>query len=153
MLSKAAYTSPVLFIPKPNDGWRFCIDYRRLNQIMYKDKYPAPLIDKTFRRITVAKVYTKLDIRHTFHRIRIHPELKEFTVFKTRYGAYQYNVIPFGLYNGPATFQRYINKALKGLLNIIYIVYADNILIYSEDPRQYKQHVKEILARLRAAGL
>ena len=80
------------------------MDYRRLNQIMRKDKYPAPLIDETFRRIAAAKVYTKLDIRHAFHRIRMHPESEELTAFKTRYGAYQYKVMPFGLCNGPATF-------------------------------------------------
>ena len=133
--NKAAYTLPVLFTPKPNNGWRFCVDYRRLNQIMRKDKYPAPLIDKTFRRIIAAKVYIKLNIRHVFHRIRIYPESEELMVFKMYYGAYQYKVMLFGLYNGPATFQRYINKVLKGLLDIICIVYADNILIYSEDPR------------------
>ena len=111
------------------------MDYRRLNQIMRKDKYPAPLIDEIFRRIAAAKVYTKLDIRHAFHRIRMHPESEEFTAFKTRYGAYQYKVMPFGLCNGPAIFQRYINKALKELLNIMCMAYADNILIYLEDPR------------------
>ena len=102
---------------------------------MRKDKYPALLIDKTFRRIAKVKVYTKLDIRHVFHRIRMHPELKELTAFKTRYGTYQYKVMPFGLCNGPAIFQRYINKALKGLLDVICTAYADDILIYSEDPR------------------
>ena len=111
------------------------MDYRRLNQITRKDKYPALLIDKIFQRIVIAKVYTKLDIRHAFHRIRMHPESEELTAFKTRYGAYQYKVIPFGLCNGPAIFQRYINKALKGLLNVTCTAYADNILIYSEDPR------------------
>ena len=71
---------------------------------MYKDKYLALLINKIFRRIIKAKAYTKLDIRHVFYRIRIHPELKEFTVFKTYYGAYQYKVMPFGLYNKPVIF-------------------------------------------------
>ena len=86
--SKAVYTSPVLFAPKLNGGWRFCVDYRRLNQITRKDKYPALLIDKIFRRIVAAKVYIKLDIRHVFHRIRMHLESEEFTVFKTHYGVY-----------------------------------------------------------------
>ena len=151
--SKAAYTSPVLFAPKPNGGWRFCVDYRKLNRITEKDKYPSPLIDETFRRITGAKVFTKLDIRHAFHRIRMHPDSEALTAFGTRYGAYQYKVMPFGLCNGPATFQRFINSALEGLLDVTCTAYADDILVYSEDPRQHEQHVKEVLARLRAAGL
>ena len=151
--SKAAYTSPVLFAPKPNGGWRFCVDYRKLNRITEKDKYPSPLIEETFRRITKAKVFTKLDIRHAFHRIRMHPDSEELTAFGTRYGAYQYKVMPFGLCNGPATFQRFINSALEGLLDVICTAYADDILVYSEDPRRHEQHVKEVLARLRAAGL
>ena len=70
--SKITYTSPVLFGPKPNSGWRFYVDYQKLNRITKKDKYPLPLIDKTFRRIIKAKVFIKLDIRHVFHHIRIH---------------------------------------------------------------------------------
>ena len=75
--SKAAYTSPVLFAPKPNGGWRFCVDYRKLKRITAKDKYPSPLMEETFRRITKAKVFTKLDIRHAFYRIRMHPDSEE----------------------------------------------------------------------------
>ena len=104
MPNEVTYTSPVLFTPKPNNEWRFCMDYRKLNRITKKDKYPLPLIDKTFRRITKAKVFTKLDIRYAFHRIRMHPDLEALTAFGTRYGAYQYKVIPFRLCNGPATF-------------------------------------------------
>ena len=88
MPSKAAYTSPVLFTPKLNSGWRFCVDYRKLNRITEKDKYPSPLIDKTFRRIIRAKVFTRLDIRHVFHRIRMHLNSEELTAFGIRYGAY-----------------------------------------------------------------
>ena len=104
MPSKAAYTSPVLFTPKPNGGWRFYVDYRKLNRIIKKDKYLLPLINKTFRRIIRAKVFTKLDIRYAFHRIRIHPNSEKLITFGTRYGAYQYKVMLFGLYNRSATF-------------------------------------------------
>ena len=110
------------------------MDYRKLNRITKKNKYPSPLINKTFRRITRTKVFTKLDIRHIFHRIRIHLNSKELTAFGTHYKAYQYKVIPFGLYNGLITFQRFINSALKGLLNIIYTAYINNILIYLKNP-------------------
>ena len=129
------------------------MDYRKLNSITEKDKYPLPLIDEIFRRITRAKVFTKLNIWHVLHRIRIHLDSKALTAFGTYYRAYQYKVIPFGLYNGPATFQRFINSALKGLLDIICIAYVNNILIYLENPQQHKGHVKEVLARLRIADL
>ena len=86
--SKTTYTLPVLFTPKPNNKWQFYMDYRKLNRITKKDKYPSPLINKTFRRITKTKVFTKLNIRHVFHRIRIHPDSKELTTFGTHYKAY-----------------------------------------------------------------
>ena len=98
-------------------------------------------------------MFTKLDIRQAFHRIRMHPESEELTAFRTRYGSYQYKVMPFGLCNGPATFQRYINEVLFDILDEYCTAYADDILIYSEDPSQHASHVKEVLRRLRAAGL
>ena len=88
MPSKITYTLPVLFTPKPNNGWRFCVNYPKLNRIVKKDKYPSPLINKTFRRIIKAKVFIKLNIRHVFHRICIHPDSKELTAFGTHYKAY-----------------------------------------------------------------
>ena len=88
MPSKVTYTLPILFTLKLNGGWRFCVDYRKLNRIIKKDKYPLPLIDKTFRRITKAKVFTKLNIRHVFHRICIHPDSEKLIAFGTYYGAY-----------------------------------------------------------------
>ena len=151
--SKAAYTSPVLFAPKPSGGWRFCIDYRRLNVLTKKDKYRSPLIEETFRRVCRAKVFTKLDIRQAFHRIRMDPGSEELRAFRSRYGACQYKVLPLGLCNGPAIFQRYINEVLFDLLDEICTAYADDIIIYSEDPRQHEQYVRDVLTRLRAAGL
>ena len=88
MLNKIIYTLPVLFIPKLNGGWWFCMDYRKLNRIIKKNKYLLPLIDKTFRRIIKAKVFTKLNIRHVFHYIRIHLDLEKLTAFGTYYKAY-----------------------------------------------------------------
>ena len=88
MPSKTTYTLPVLFTPKPNNGWRFYVDYWKLNRITKKDKYLLPLIHETFRRITRIKVFTKLDIRHAFHCIRMHPNSEALTAFGTRYKAY-----------------------------------------------------------------
>ena len=88
MPSKIIYTSPILFTPKLNSGWRFCVDYRKLNRIIEKDKYPLPLIDEIFRRIIRAKVFTKLNIWHAFYRICMHPDSEELTAFGMCYGVY-----------------------------------------------------------------
>jgi transposase InsO family protein len=151
--SKAPFASPVLFARKPDGSLRFCVDYRKLNALTKKNRYPLPLIDETLARLSKAKIFTKLDIRQAFHRIRISPESEELTAFRTRYGLFQYRVLPFGLTNGPATFQSYINDALMDLLDVICTAYLDDILIYSEDELQHEAHVKQVIERLRTAGL
>ena len=88
MPNKATYTLPVLFALKLNSGWRFCVNYRKLNCIIKKDKYLSPLINETFRRITRVKVFTKLDIRYVFYCICMHLDLEELTAFGMRYGVY-----------------------------------------------------------------
>ena len=151
--SKAPFASPVLFARKPDGSLRFCVDYRKLNALTKKNRYPLPLIDETLARLSKARIFTKLDIRQAFHRIRISPESEELTAFRTRYGLFQYRVLPFGLTNGPATFQSYINDALRDLLDVTCTAYLDDILIYSEDELQHEAHVKQVIDRLQAAGL
>jgi hypothetical protein len=151
--SQAPFAAPVLFVRKPSGGLRFCVDYRKLNQITRKDRYPLPLIDETLARISRAKIFTKLDVRQAFHRIRMHPDSEELTSFRTRYGQYQYKVVPFGLTNGPATYQRYMNDVLFDYLDIFCTAYLDDILIYSENVLEHELHVKKVLQRLRDAGL
>lgn len=151
--SQAPFAAPVLFVAKPDGGLRFCIDYRQLNQLTRKDRYPLPLIDETLARISKAKIFTKLDIRQAFHRIRMDPASEELTTFRTRYGAYKCKVLPFGLTNGPATYQRYMNDVLFDLLDVMCTAYLDDILIYSEEVVDHEQHVKQVLQRLRDAGL
>lgn len=107
--SSSPWAAPILFSRKADGGLRFCVDYRRLNAITKKDRYPLPLIDETLTRVSKAKIFSKIDIRQAFHKIRIDPEHETLTTFRTRYGAYKYRVMPFGLTNGPATFQRFIN--------------------------------------------
>jgi hypothetical protein len=100
-----------------------------------------------------AKIYTKLDLRDAYHRIRIKPGDKWKTAFRTRYGLWEYTVMPFGLINAPATFQAYINGALKGLLDITCVVYMDDICIFSSSIKEHAKYVREVLTRLRKAGL
>jgi hypothetical protein len=139
--SQAPFAAPVLFVRKANGSLRFCIDFRKLNQITRKDRYPLPLIDETLARISKAKIFTKLDIRQAFHRIRIDPQAEELTTFRTRYSLYKCKVLPFGLTNGPATYQRYMNNVLFDYLDDFATAYLDDILIYLEDPLEHEIHV------------
>ena len=129
------------------------MDYRRLNAITRKDRYPLPLVDELMERLAGTKIYTRLDIRQGFHRIRMDPKSSELTTFRTRYGTYKYNVLPFGLTNGPAAFQRYINDVLMDYLDKFVTGFVDDLLIYSQNEEEHVEHVKKVLQRLREAGL
>lgn len=145
--------APVLFVPKKNGKLRLCVDYRALNRITRKDKAPLPLIHEILDRLQGAVVFTKLDLKDAYHRLRIREGDEWKTAFRCRYGHFEYNVMPFGLVNAPATFQEYINTALHGLVDYICIVYLDDILIYSSNRAEHTQHVREVLERLRQYGL
>ena len=98
-------------------------------------------------------MYTKIDLRHAYHSVRIADGEEWKTTFRTCYGSFEWLVIPFGLTNAPATFQRFMNDIFHDLLDICVVVYLDDILIYSEDMSQHQEHIKEVLQRLRAHGL
>jgi transposase InsO family protein len=151
--SSVPFASPVLMARMPNGKLRFCVDYRKLNAITKKDKYPLPLIDELLQRVAGAKIFTKLDIRQGFHRIRIHPDSEDLTTFRTRYGSFKYKVMPFGLTNAPATFQRFINTTLGEYLDDFCTAYVDDILIYSNTMEEHTEHVNKVLQRLIDAGL
>ena len=146
--------APVLFARKPGGGLRFCVDYRALNAVTVKDRYPLPLIKETLRQLSSAKWFTKLDVRAAFHRIRMKKGEEWKTAFRTRYGLYEWLVTPFGLAGGPACFQRFINWVLRDLLDDYVVAYVDDILIYSNGSLEnHHAKVKEVLQRLHKAGL
>ena len=151
--SQSPAASPVLFVKKPGGGLRFCVDYRGLNDITIKNRYPLPLISETLSRLSKAVIYSKLDIISAFNRLRIAHGEEWKTAFRTRYGLFEYLVLPFGLCNGPASFQAYINETLREYLDIFCTAYLDDILIYSDSLAQHRHHVKVVLERLRKAGL
>ena len=151
--SRSHAASPVLFIKKPEEDLRFCVNYRGLNSVTVKNRYPLPLISETLNRLSYAKVFTKLDIISAFKRLRIREGDEELTVFRTRFGLFEYLVMSFGLCNGPASFQHYINDTLREYLNDICTAYLDDILVYSDLVEEHEIHVKRILRKLREAGL
>jgi transposase InsO family protein len=151
--SKSPSAAPILFVPKKDGAHRLCVDYRGLNKITIKNRYPLPLISELLDRLGHAKIFSKLDLRDAYHRLRIKEGDEWKTAFKTRYGLFEYMVMPFGLANAPATFQAYIHKALGHLVDSICIVYLDDILIYSKNEEEHVKHVKMVLQRLRDYAL
>ena len=130
------------------------MDYRGLNNITRKNQYPLPLIKKTLNGISKVKYFTKLNITAVFYKIRIAKGQKWITVFRTHYRLFEYLIIPFGLTKTPATFQRYINWALRNYLNKFYPAYVDNILIYTSGLLQnYRAKVHMVLKKLQEVKL
>lgn len=151
--SSSPAASPVLFAKKPGGGLRFCVDYRALNALTIKNRYPLPLLRETLARLSKAKYYTKLDVIGAFNRIRMAEGDEWLTAFNTRYGLFESLVMPFGLCNAPATFQARINEVLHEYLDVFCTAYIDDVLIFSDSLEEHREHVQKILEKLGAAGL
>lgn len=131
-VSRSPAAAPVLFVKKQNGDLRFCIDYRGLNSISLKNRHSLPLISETLGLLSQAKYFTKLDIISAFNKLRIKDGDEWKAAFTCRYGLFEPLVLPFGLSNGPASFQAYINHSLRGLLDQICTAYMDDILVFSK---------------------
>jgi hypothetical protein len=151
--SSSPAASPVLFVKKPDGGLRFCVDYRALNAITTKDRYPLPLMKETLNNLKGMKYFTKIDIISAFNNLRIAKGQEYLTAFRTRLGLFESLVMPFGLTGAPASFQRFINDTLREYLDCFCTAYLDDILIYSRTRAEHIEHVRKILQRLREAGL
>src|SRR5260370_34227597 len=129
------------------------MDFRALNKVTKKDCYPLPLISNLLITPAPARIYSKIDLKHAYHLVCIVEGDEPKMAFQTRYGSYEWRVMPFGLSNAPASFQRFINDILGDLLDVCTIAYLDDILIYSDSLDKHKDHVRDVLRRLRDAGL
>ncbi|GKE00630.1 putative reverse transcriptase domain-containing protein [Tanacetum coccineum] len=151
--SSSPWGAPVLFVKKKDGSFRMCIDYRELNKLTVKNRYPLPRIDDLFDQLQGSSVYSKIDLRSSYHRLRVREEDIPKTAFRTRYGHYEFLVMPFGLTNAPAVFMDLMNRVCKPYLDKFVIVFIDDILIYSKNKHEHEGHLKLILELLKKEEL
>ncbi|SOV04549.1 uncharacterized protein UDID_17124 [Ustilago sp. UG-2017a] len=138
--SDSPAASPILFVKKKDGSLHLCVDYRGLNRITIRNRYPLPLIDELLDRLCEARFFTRIDLRGAYNLLRIAKGDEWKTAFRTRYGLFQYNVMPFGLTNTPASFQHLMNDMFKDMLDRSLIIYLNDLLIYSSTLKQHQEH-------------
>lgn len=147
-VSTSSFSSPALLVRKKTSDWRLCVDYRQLNALTTKNKYPLPLIEDLLDELHGAQWFTSLDLCSVFHQIRM-AKGDEFNIaFYTHNGHYEYKVMPYGVTGGPATFQTVMNVILEPLLKKCVVVFIDDISIYSKSWEEHLQHIQQILTIL-----
>jgi hypothetical protein len=147
--SSSEWGCPALFVKKKDNSLRMCVDYRPLNVMTIKNKYPLPRIDILFDQLSKAKVFSKIDLRSGYHQIKIGPQDIPKTAFATRYGLYAYLVMSFGLTNAPVYFMYLMNTMFMPKLDKFVIVFIDDILVYSENEQDHAEHLRIVLTRRR----
>ncbi|CAI7793981.1 unnamed protein product [Closterium sp. NIES-53] len=146
--STSPFAAPILFTPKKDGGLRMCIDYRALNRVTIKSRYPIPRADDLLDQLRGSRYFSKIDLRGGYHRIRVFADDYPKTAFRTRYGRYEYTVMPFGLTNAPSTFQLTMNGVFRDMLDKKVIVYLDDILVYSKTKEEHFRDLEEVFRRL-----
>ena len=151
--SDSPWASPVVLVRKKNGNWRFCVDYRKLNDVTRKDAYPLPRIEDTLETLADMSLFSTLDLRSGYWQVELNPADKPKTAFAVERGLWQFRVMPFGLCNAPATFERLMDRVLAGLPLTTALVYIDDILVPARSFEQGIENLRNVFDRLRAAKL
>ena len=147
--STSPWGSPVLFAKKKDKTLQLCIDYRQLNRVTIKNRYPLSMIDDLFDQLKGARVYSKIDLRTGYHQLRVREADIPKIAFRTRYGHFEFTVMPFGLTNAPAAFMGLMNRVFQPYLDQFVVVFVDDILIYSQSEVEHEDHLRIVLQLLR----
>nr|GEY30433.1 putative reverse transcriptase domain-containing protein [Tanacetum cinerariifolium] len=146
--SSSPWGAPVLFAKKKDGSFRMCIDYRELNKLTNKNRYPVPRIDDLFDQLQGSQYFSKIDLRYGYHQPRVHEDDIPKTTFRTRYGDFEFIVMPFGLTNAPAVFMDLMNRVCRPYLDKFMMVFIDDILIYSKTWEEHERHLRLVLELL-----
>jgi len=147
--SVSPWGAPVLLVKKKDGSMRLCVDYRQLNKVTIKNRYPLPWIDDLMDQLVGAEVFSKIDLRSGYHQIRVKAEDISKTAFQTRYGHYEYSVMPFGVSNAPCVFMEYMNRIFHPFLDRFVLVFIDGILVYSKSEEGHAEHLRIVLRVLK----
>ena len=147
--SSSPWGAPVLLVENKDKSLRMIVDYRALNEVTIKNKYPLPMINDLFDQLQGAKVFSKINLRSGYHQLKIREKDIPKTAFTTRYGLYEYTVMSFGLTNAPAYFMSMMNKVFMEYLDKFVVVFIDDIMVYSKNEEEHKENLRLVLEKLR----
>ncbi|MEM7494265.1 MAG: reverse transcriptase family protein, partial [Pseudomonadota bacterium] len=151
--SESAWSSPLVLVRKKDGSTRCCVDYRRLNEVTLRDSYPIPRIDDSLDALSGARWFSTLDLKSGYHQVKMSAKDKPKTAFSCGSGLWEFRVMPFGLCNAPATFERLMEAVLAGLHWKSLLVYLDDVIVFGSSFAEAQRRLTEVLERFRAAGL